>query len=109
MFSKWFGLRPHNKSRQRRRRQGFVPCLKALEERCLPSISVSTVAASGAGSFRDAINQANSQPGSSIDFTPLGPGLHTINLASGLPHITAAGVTITADFISQEIELNGSG
>jgi parallel beta-helix repeat protein len=105
MFSKWFGLRRQNK--QRRRRQCFVPRLEALEDRWLPSISVTSVADSGTGSLRDAINQANLQPGSTIDFTMLGPGTHTINVASTLPDITAAGVTITADPMNQEIRLNG--
>ncbi|HLJ98259.1 MAG TPA: right-handed parallel beta-helix repeat-containing protein [Gemmataceae bacterium] len=109
MFRESPGFRRPNQPRQPLRRENFLPRLEALEDRWLPSISVNSVADSGPGSLRAAIMQANTQPGSTIDFTQLGGGPHAINLTSQLPALTANNVTIAGDPSSQEIKLNGFG
>ncbi len=51
--------------------------------------SVTTTADSGAGSLRQAITDANANPGAdTISFNIAGSGVHTITLASALPNIT---------------------
>jgi hypothetical protein len=91
----------------------FVPCLEALEDRCLLAITVTTTADSGLGSLRDAINNANANPpGSTINFAiPINDpgynsGIWTIKPASVLPDITADSVTINA--VGKHIKLDGS-
>ncbi|HET8674715.1 MAG TPA: HYR domain-containing protein [Blastocatellia bacterium] len=69
---------------------------------------------SGAGSLRQAIIDANANPGAdTINFAIPGTGTHTINLLSPLPAITEA---LTIDATTQPgfagtpvVELNGSG
>ncbi|HEV3447665.1 MAG TPA: right-handed parallel beta-helix repeat-containing protein [Gemmataceae bacterium] len=134
MLSNRFGFRRHSKSRQRRRRERFVPRLQALEERWLLStIAVTTTAdllninlsetidqvnanPPTAGnppqpviSLRDAIIAANNSGGGVIDCTMIGSGIQEINLTSPLPDITADGVTINASPATEEVVLNGSG
>ncbi len=72
-----------SRSESRRRRQWSVEC---LEERTLLSTwPVTTLADSGAGSLRSAIDQANmTQGASSIDIQVAG----TITLESALPDLT---------------------
>jgi hypothetical protein len=61
------------------------------------SFVVTTTADSGAGSLRDAIDQANAGAGpDTINFAP-GIAGQTIALASPLPHLTDGGTTIDAD------------
>ena len=69
--------------------------LETLEaRRLLTTFVITTTADAGAGSLRDAIIQANSNPGlDTIDFHIAGSGIRTIELASPLPVITSA-VTI---------------
>ncbi|MCE7931425.1 MAG: hypothetical protein DYH17_08625 [Xanthomonadales bacterium PRO6] len=72
---------------------------------------VGNTADSGAGSFRDALNQANSDgEASSIDFAPVLAG-QTIVLANLLPNLTEAGTTIDGDLdddCSADIGIDGS-
>jgi len=74
---------------------------------------VTTVADSGAGSFREAITRANAMPGADrIEFA-IGTGQQTIDLLSALPAIssplTIAGQTQPGFAGSPLIELNGAG
>ena len=56
--------------------------------------TVTSAADSGAGSLRDAITNANGNPGAdTINFNIVGSGVHTITPATKLPNITDA-VTI---------------
>lgn len=58
-------------------------------------LTVSTTADSGAGSLRNAITYANANTGEdAITFGIAGAGPHTITLASALPVITDAGISI---------------
>ena len=91
-----------------------APRVERFEERVLLSITVvsSTLDDGSVGSLRWAIGQANT-PGSTIQFSIPGAGVHTINLATPLPAIT---VPITIDATTQTgytnaplIVLNGSG
>ncbi|MGI9517880.1 MAG: DUF4347 domain-containing protein, partial [Pirellulaceae bacterium] len=79
----------------------------------LATITVTTTADSGAGSLRQAINDANSLVGAdTIEFDIAGGGPHTISLTSALPDITD---TLFVDGTSEPdfagtpvIELDGS-
>lgn len=64
----------------------FYPALHALEARCLPAtFTVANLDDFGSGSFRQALLDANLQPGPDvIDFTVTG----TLNLLQDLPQIT---------------------
>jgi hypothetical protein len=93
----------------------------------LTSCTVTTTADSGAGSLRQCINYANSNPGTTISFNIPGPGNQSsggdswwrISPASALPTITANGTRIdgTTQTTNQgntntrgpEIELSGGG
>ena len=77
--------RVKNRSRQRSFYSLFT---ERLENRTVPTtITVSNLYDTGAGSLRDAITQANANPGSTIVF---GSGVTgSIQLGSGLPNITA--------------------
>jgi hypothetical protein len=74
--------------RSRRRQRTQRPSLEQLEDRTLPStFTVINLADSGAGSLRDAITQANADPGAqddTINFAVSG----TITLNSALPNVT---------------------
>jgi hypothetical protein len=80
----------------------------------LNTYSVTNTNDSGAGSLRQAITDANANPGAdSISFSIAGSGVQTINLTSALPTITGA---LTIDGTTQSgysgtplIELNGAG
>jgi len=80
----------------------------------LMTFLVSNTLDSGGGSLRQAILDANGNPGAdAINFSIGGPAPHTINLLSALPAITE---TVTINGTSQPdfagtpvIELNGSG
>ncbi len=64
---------------------------------------------SGAGSLRQAIIDANNNPGSDrIEFR-IGSGEKTINLLSELPHITSAGGPVYIDGATQPSETSGLG
>jgi hypothetical protein len=68
---------------------------ESLEQRQLMSFTVVNAADSGAGSLRQAILDANANPGADvIDFNIPGTGLHFISPATALPAITDA-VTIS--------------
>ncbi len=95
------------------------PRLEQLEDRWLLSTySVTSAADSGAGTLRDAINQANASGGTitEIDFNIGTVGSsHAINLTSQLPTLTASGVFINglsqggSGNTTRLITLNGSG
>ncbi|HXU07619.1 MAG TPA: Calx-beta domain-containing protein, partial [Blastocatellia bacterium] len=69
------------------------------------TFTVTTNADTGAGSLRDAIDQANANPGT--DLINFNPGIGTINVtAIPLPAITEA---VTIDGGSPKTELNGDG
>jgi hypothetical protein len=70
--------------------------LESLEGRDCPAFIVTTAADAGLGSLRQAILDANANPGpDDIRFNISGTGLHTIALGSALPPlIDTAGVTI---------------
>src|SRR5262249_46962547 len=70
------------------RRLSFVPGLLALEDRALPSVfTVTNLADSGPGSLRQAVLDANAQPG--LDVIDFASGLQgTIALTSGPLNIT---------------------
>ncbi len=65
-------------------------------ESILATYIVTNTSDSGAGSLRDAINQANASVGvdDTIEFNIVGTGVHTIALATDLPFITD---TVTID------------
>jgi hypothetical protein len=65
---------------------GFRPCLESLEDRDVPAtFMVNTLADVATGSLREAINQANLNPGPDrIDFAVTG----TVQLLGALPSIT---------------------
>jgi hypothetical protein len=66
-----------------------VPMIEAVEERVLFStFVVNTTADGGAGSFRDAINRANSNAGADVIEFRIGTGLKTITPLSALPQVT---------------------
>ena len=79
-------LSSHVATRQRFTKLAFEP----LEHRRLLTIfTVINVSDSGTGSLRDAINQANANPGDdTITFAIPGSGVHTITPLTGLPKIT---------------------
>jgi hypothetical protein len=70
----------------------YRPNLERLEDWVLPSVFTVTSAADTAtgGTLRQAITTANSTTGLDIKFNISGSGVHTINLLSALPIITAA-------------------
>ena len=80
------------------------PVLECLESRLvLSTFTVTNVNDSGAGSFRQAITDANSTPNAAgttdmINFNIAGTGLHTITASSALPDI---GETVTINGYSQ--------
>jgi hypothetical protein len=68
---------------------------ESLEQRQLMSFTVVNTADSGVGSLRQAISDANANPGADvIDFNIPGTGLHFISPTTALPAITDA-VTIS--------------
>ncbi len=77
-------------SRERLTSARSRPRLEVLEERCVPSIyTVTNTADSGAGSLRQAILNANGNPGTdTIQFDIPGSGNQVIRPASALPAIT---------------------
>src|SRR5262245_63422917 len=88
MLSTWFATSTNGKRRSSRRR--FVPRLELLEGRALPStFTVLNLADSGEGSLRQAVLDANAQPGA--DTIAFADGLNgTIPLTSGQLSITDA-------------------
>src|SRR5256885_52595 len=94
------GTGRHNgKAGRRRQPVQFSPSflLDALEGRTLLSTyTVTTTADSGAGSLRQAINDANASadPSNLITFNLAGGGMHTISVNSALPAVTG---TVTID------------
>src|SRR5258708_2163926 len=77
------GLVHHRPSRKCAPRRSFVSCVDVLEDRTLPStFNVLNLAYSGAGSLRQAILDANANPGAdAIEFAEGVQG--TITLTSG--------------------------
>jgi len=123
MFASWFYCWLNRRFSILGRRTARIPgrrrsrlLLEVLEERWLPSpITVSNTNDSGPGSLRQAIVNANSNPGSVIDFQIGAGGPATIIPQSqALPTITAAGTTIegttqTGYSGSSLIDLEGAG
>ena len=118
MMTSWFSRR--NDSRKtieaRRARIRRRPVIDALETRqLLSTVYVTSIADSGAGSLRDAINQANALTAGTavtIDFS-IGSGAQTIELNSALPTLANP---ITLDGTTQPgyggrplIQVDGSG
>src|SRR5262249_48407479 len=99
----------------RRRGQRSRPMLEALETRTLPAtFTVSSTADAGAGSLRQAILDANKNPGSDqIIFNLGGGGAQPISPASALPMLAGPVVldaTTQPGFAGTPlIELNGAG
>lgn len=94
----------HNPSERRSQTQTQAPTLITF--------TVTTAADAGAGSLRDAINQANASPGlDAINFA-LGTGTPTINVgaitSTALPQITDAVTINGATGGATSIELNGT-
>src|SRR5688572_26312658 len=87
MFTNW--LRAISTTSPRRARRRFLPRLEALEDRSLPStFTVLNLADSGAGSLRQAVLDANIQPGADlIGFAPAARD-GTIALTGGQLSIT---------------------
>ncbi|HEY1598691.1 MAG TPA: right-handed parallel beta-helix repeat-containing protein, partial [Pirellulales bacterium] len=88
-----------NRHRPSRLRHTFTRLrIEPLEERRLLTVfSVTSTADSGAGSLRDAITQANANPGTdTIDFAIAGSGVQTITPLTQLPAITDP-LTINGD------------
>src|SRR6266567_3322945 len=86
-----FEMKKFRKSRRRTRPRRFTRLIAELleERRLLSPIHVINVNNSGAGSLRDAITQANNNPGLDIiDFSIPGSGVHTITPTFFLPVIT---------------------
>ncbi len=98
--------------RIRRKRSSWRPLVELLDERCLLStLTVNTVADSGAGSLRQAILDANADSSTDVIHFSIGSGPKTIVPLSPLPNIT---VPLTIDGRSQPgfvgsplIEING--
>src|SRR5437879_3997134 len=77
--------------RGRGRGRRSTPALELLEARCLPSVySVTSTADSGAGTLRQALLNANSNPGTDTIVFQIGNGSQAIRPASALPTITGA-------------------
>jgi hypothetical protein len=101
-------------TRSARRAAYFRPALEPLEGRQLLSIFTETnIDDAGAGSLRQAILDANANPGAdTIAFQISGAGVHTIQLASPLPTLTGVTVvdgTTQSDYAGVPlVELNGS-
>src|ERR1700722_17813808 len=94
-LSRWFqtfrSQDPRHLSRQRKPRSHARSRLgvEALEQRCMPSVyTVSSTANSGAGSLRQAILNANSNPGTDTIQFSIGTGQQLITPTSALPTIT---------------------
>src|SRR5438067_10009320 len=75
---------------QRAQRPGNKPTLERLEERCLLAVfTVTTTADAGPGSLRQAILDANANPGlDTIAFAIGDGGVQTIRPSSALPTVT---------------------
>jgi parallel beta-helix repeat protein len=97
MFGEWLGLRGKSLrsflgtavGTHTSRRPSFRPCLEALEDRQMPSVLLVTNANNaGAGSLRQAILDANANPGpDTIEFDIEPGGAQTISLTSPLPTV----------------------
>src|SRR5262245_27939664 len=100
LWSSWFSRK--KASRPIRRRPPRCPLMvEQLESRDTPSVfNVVNTNDNGLGSLREAINQANSNPGADlIQFEIPGEAIHTISLNSALPAITDR---VTIDGYSQQ-------
>src|SRR5262245_1439745 len=88
----WTKGKPASPRRGRRTINRRRPCLEALEARWLLStFTVLNTNDSGPGSLRQAILDANANPGAdTIAFAINGTGVHKITLLSALPAITDA-------------------
>jgi hypothetical protein len=97
-------------SAKRPARRRFRPVVETLEDRTAPAtFSVTSAADAGVGSLRQAILSANAAAGADVITIDLGPGLHTINLASALPAITGKVTIDGAQVGLPKLELNGTG
>src|SRR5260370_37182780 len=85
----WINSARSRSSNPRPRRSSRKPRLEALEDRCLPTVMfVTNTLDFGAGSLRQAILDANQNPGPDlIDFNIPGSGVQTIAVGNttGLP------------------------
>ncbi len=105
------GVRQRRLSRRDRGARFFCPHLEALEGRQMPSIfMVTTTADAGPGSLRQAILDANAQPGlDTIAFGIGGSGVPVIRPNTALPAVTDPVVIDgTTQPDSHRIVLNGS-
>jgi hypothetical protein len=106
-------LRRHRPSQDSASWSRFRPTLEELEHRWLPStFTVTTTADGGAGSLRQAIRDANANPGADMIHFRIESGVKTITPMSPLPTITDPvvldGTTQPGYAGSPLIELNGS-
>ena len=84
---------------------GLVFTLGSASVSQAATFTVTSLADSGAGSLRDAIDQANANPGAdAIDFTVSG----TITLSSSLPFVSFAGGPLTIDGTGQSVVISGN-
>ena len=115
MCASVYGRRRNNVRHECGDRFRFAPCLEVLEDRRVPSIfSVTNTADSGPGSLRQAILDANANPGADmITFNIPGPNPHVIQPSSSdLPTITDSvfidGTTQPGYIYTPLIQLDGA-
>jgi hypothetical protein len=99
----WLRFSPRHRSDSERQPLGqarkFRPLLETLEARCVPTtFQVTTIADGGTGSLRQAILDANNNPGADTIAFAIGTGAQTIAPTSPLPAITGP---VTIDGTSQ--------
>jgi hypothetical protein len=71
--------------------------------------SLTSTSDSGSGSLREAINQANTDAGDTIQFNIAGSGPFTITLASQLPTITSKMSIVGGKSLEAGILISGNG
>ena len=84
--------------------------LIALVGQCsAATLTVTSTSDSGSGSLREAINQANTDAGDTIQFNIAGSGPFTITLASQLPTITSKMSIVGGKSLEAGILISGNG